>query len=57
MKIKILENARALMLPLQQADICTATLKRNISEWLELPAIYWLHVFLLEEELVSKEVF
>ena len=44
------------MLPLQQADICTATQKRNINEWLELPPIYWLYVFLLEEELFSKEV-
>ena len=25
------------MLPLQQADICTATQKRNINEWLQLP--------------------
>ena len=44
------------MLPLQQADIGTATQKRNINEWLQLPAIYWLYVFLLEEELASKEV-
>ena len=30
-------GARPLMLPLQQADICTATQKRNINEWLQLP--------------------
>ena len=29
-------GARPLMLPLQQADICTATQKRNINEWLQL---------------------
>ena len=26
-----------LMLPLQQTDICIATQKRNINEWLQLP--------------------
>ena len=45
------------MLPLQQADICTATQKRNINEWLQLP---WQFIgfmfFLLEEELVSEVV-
>ena len=25
------------MLPLQQADICIPTQKRNINEWLQLP--------------------
>ena len=30
-------GARPLMLPLQQADICTATQKININEWLQLP--------------------
>ena len=49
-------GARPLMLPLQ-ADICTATQKININEWLQLP---WQFIgfkfFLLEEELVSKEV-
>ena len=29
--------ARPLMLPLQQADICTATQKIYINEWLQLP--------------------
>ena len=30
-------GARPLMLPRQQADICTTTQKRNINEWLQLP--------------------
>ena len=30
-------GSRPLMLPLQQTDICTATQKRNINEWLQLP--------------------
>ena len=30
-------GARPLMLPVQQTDICTATQKRNINEWLQLP--------------------
>ena len=30
-------GARPLILPLQQADICTATQKININEWLQLP--------------------
>ena len=30
-------GARPLMLPLQQADICTATQKININEWLQYP--------------------
>ena len=50
-------GARSQMLPLQQADICTATQKRNINEWIQFP---WQFIgfmfFLLEEELVSKEV-
>ena len=45
-----------LMLPLQQADICTATQKRNINEWLQLPWQFIGFVFLLEEELVSEVV-
>ena len=49
-------GARPLMLPLQQADICTATQKRNINEWLQLPWQFIGFVFLLEEELASKEV-
>ena len=49
-------GARPLMLPLQ-ADICTATQKRNILRMATITlAIYWVYVFLLEEELVSKEV-
>ena len=49
-------GARPLMLPLQQADICTATQKGNINEWLQLPWQFIGFVFLLEEELASKEV-
>ena len=30
-------GSRPLMLPLQQTDICIATQKRNINEWLQLP--------------------
>ena len=32
-----LVGARPLMLPVQQTDICIATQKRNINEWLKLP--------------------
>ena len=49
-------GASPLMLPLQQAYICTATQKRNINEWLQLPWQFIGFVFLLEEELASKEV-
>ena len=30
-------GSRPLTLPLQQTDICIATQKRNINEWLHLP--------------------
>ena len=49
-------GARPLMLPLQQADICTATQKRNLRMAAITLAIYWVYVFLLEEELVSEVV-
>ena len=42
-------GARPLMLPLQQTDICIATQKININEWLQSP-------LLLEGELLNKEV-
>ena len=45
-------GARSLMLPLQQTDICIATQKRNIDEWLQFIGV----VFVLEEELFSKIV-
>ena len=32
-----INKSRPLMLPLQQTDICIATQKRNINEWLQLP--------------------
>ena len=38
-------GAGPLMLPLQQADICTATQKRNINEWLQLPWQFICFVF------------
>ena len=43
--------ARQLMLPVQQTDICIATQKININEWLQFIGF----VFLLEE-LFSKKV-
>ena len=51
-----LVGARPLMLPLQQTDICIATQKRNINEWLQLPWQFNGFFLLLEEELVSIKV-
>ena len=51
------ENKNIGARPLQQADICAATQKININEWLQLPWQFIGFMFILpEEELVSKEV-
>ena len=49
-------GARPLMLPLQQADICTATQKRILTNGYNYLGNLLALFFLLEEELVSKEV-